>query len=456
MKCILPGLVSVKAGDEWGWELDCAEKINQVDPTHVEFTLREGLTWSGGFGPVTADDVKYSYERVADPKMESPYADDWHALDHVEVKDERSGVIVLKQPFAPLWFTTLLFGSGRIVSRKAVESVGGKYETKPPAQCGPYKIKEWLPKQKLTLAKNADWNGSPAQWDEIQIMPIDDEKVAELGFESGDLDYTWVAVSSIPRYKETPPKDGKLIVKPSLAYVWLGMNQGFAPFDNPDVRRAVQYGVDVPSVLEAAYFGAAAPATGLIAPGILGHRDKVLYSYDPEKARESLKKAGMSSVDCTLDILNKATNASMAQAIQANLADIGINVTIQPHDSGTFWTLGDEKSGDAWKKVQMIMNRFSMQPDSSFATEWFTPDQIGVWNWERWKNEEFGELHKAALVELDPKKRNEMYIKMQDLMEESGSYVFLTHEATGLVHRTSIAPALQPDGRPLLSEFKSA
>ena len=97
-----------------------------------------------------------------------------------------------------------------------------------------------------------------------------------------------------------------------------------------------------------------------------------------------------------------------------------------------------------------------MQPDPSFATEWFTPDQIGVWNWERWKSQEFGELHKAALVELDPKKRNEMYIKMQDLMEESGSYVFLTHEATGLVHRTRIAPALQPDGRPLLSEFKSA
>ena len=40
MKCILPGLVSVKAGDEWGWQLDCAEKINQVDPTHVEFTLQ--------------------------------------------------------------------------------------------------------------------------------------------------------------------------------------------------------------------------------------------------------------------------------------------------------------------------------------------------------------------------------------------------------------------------------
>ena len=119
-------------------------------------------------------------------------------------------------------------------------------------------------------------------------MPIDDEKVAELGFESGDLDYTWVAVSSIPRYRRRRRRTAAVVVKPSLAYVWLGMNQEAAPFDNPDVRRAVQYAIDVPVVLEAAYFGAAEPATGVIAPGLLGHREKVLYSYDPDKARELL------------------------------------------------------------------------------------------------------------------------------------------------------------------------
>ena len=162
MKCILPGLVSVKAGDEWGWQLDCARKDQAGRSDACRIHAHDGLMWSDGFGPVTADDVKFSYERVADPKMESPYKDDWHALDHVEVKDDRSGVIVLKEPFAPLWFTTLLFGTGRIVSRKAVESVGGKYDTKPPAQCGPYMLKEWLPKQKLTLARNPDWKGDAA------------------------------------------------------------------------------------------------------------------------------------------------------------------------------------------------------------------------------------------------------------------------------------------------------
>ena len=59
--------------------------------------------FTGGFGELTADDVKYSFERIADPQSKSPYKDDWAALDHVEVKDHYSGTIVLKEPFAPLW-----------------------------------------------------------------------------------------------------------------------------------------------------------------------------------------------------------------------------------------------------------------------------------------------------------------------------------------------------------------
>ncbi len=63
-----------------------------------------------------------------------------------------------------------------------------------------------------------------------------------------------------------------------------------------------------------------------------------------------------------------------------------------------------------------------------------------MWNWERWNSPEFGELEAKAKLETDPAKRHEMYVRMQDLMEESGSYVFLTHEATGLGYRDAIQP----------------
>lgn len=456
MRNIFVGLADMTPGDTWQWRKDAASRLEQVDPTHIEFTLMDGLTWSDGHGPVTADDVKFSFERMADPKVDSPYKGDWEVLDHVEVKDDKSGTIVLKAPFPPLWNVGLVFGSGKIVSRKAVEAVGGRFDTKPPAQCGRYLLKEWLPKQRVVLARNPDWKGEAPYFDEIHVIPIEDAKTAELGLEAGDIDYTWIEASSIPRFKQTPPKGGKLAVKPSLAYVWLGMNVEAAPFDKLEVRRAIQQAIDVPSVLDAAYFGAAEPATGIIAPGLIGHREKNIYSYNPDAARELLKKAGVGDFECTLAILNTTEFASAAQAVQANLAELGITVTIQQHDSGTFWSLGDEKSGDSWKKLQLIINRFSMQPDPSFATDWFTPEQIGVWNWERWNSPEFGELNKKAKIELDNQKRNEMYIRMQDLMEESGAYVFLTHGAVGVGYSEKIEPSLMPNGNPIFHGFKAS
>lgn len=457
MRCIFPALATMTPGDEWKWQLDAAVKLEQTDPTHIAFTLMDGLKWSGDFGAVTADDVKYSFERFIDPKLEAVYKGDWEALDHVEVIDEKSGVIVLKAPYPPLWNVGLVFGSGKIISRKATEAAGGRFENDVPAQCGRYVLKEWLPKQRTVLVRNPDWPGEPAAFEEIHITPIDDEKTAELGLEAGDLDYTWVATSSIPRYRETPPRGGQITVKPSLAYVWIGINQEKAPFDKLEVRRAIQYAVDVPTLLDAAYFGAAEPATGIIAPGILGHREKVLYAYDPDKAREELAKAGLEDgFECTIDILNKAEHISIAQALQANLADVGITLTIQQHDSGTFWSLGDQKSGDSWKNIQLLLQRFSMQPDPAFGTDWFVPEQIGVWNWERWNSPEFGKLSAEAKLETDTAKRNDMYVKMQDLMEESGSYIFLTHEATGVGYSSKIVPALLPNGLPVFYAFKPA
>jgi peptide/nickel transport system substrate-binding protein len=457
MRCIFNGLVRCKSADLWEWELDAAESIEQIDAKTIAFKLRPGIKFSGDFGEITAEDVKFSYERIADPAKESPYKDDWTVLDHVEVKDALSGVIHLKEPFAALWTSTLPTGSGLILSKKAVEAAGGKFETTVPAWSGRYMIKEWQPKQRTVLVRNPDWTGPQSDFDEIHILPIEDEKTAELGFEAGDLDFTWVSVSSIPRYLKEAPKGGKFVRKPSLAYVWLGMNMESEPFTNPKVRRAVQHAIDPAAVVDAAYFGAAEPATGIVAPGLAGHRDKTLYGYDPAKAKELLKEAGMESgFSCTLDILNKIERANAAQAIQSQLAEVGITVTIQQHDSGTFWSLGDEKSGDAWKKLQLIVNRFSMQPDPSWATAWFTPDQIGVWNWERFNNPEFGELHKQGLVEIDEAKRDEMYKRMQDLMEESGAYVFLTHEAVGIAYRDTVNPGLQPNGSPNFVDFKKA
>jgi len=455
--CTFRKLITWKPGQEWKWELDAAEAIEQVDDTHIRFRLKPGLKWSNDFGDLTTEDVKYSFERIADPNNKSPYKDDWAVLDHVEIQDKLSGVIVLKEYFAPLWASTLPVGSGKIVCKAAVEKAGGQFKTEIPAAAGPYVIKEWVPKQRTVLARNPAYVGEPTYFDEIHILPIEDEKTAEIAFEAGDVDYTGISLSSLAHYKKSPPPNSKLQEAPSLAYVWLGMNTQHPTFQDQKVRRAVQHAVDVDAVLEAAYFGVAKPSTGIIAPGMIGHRDKRIYTYDKAKAKDLLKEAGKSDgFKCTLSVLNKTEYMSAVQIVQANLGEVGIQVEIVPYDSGTFWTLGDQKSGDSYKNIQLLHQRFSMEPDPSWATVWFTPEQIGVWNWERWNSTEFGELHKKALVEKDPAQRDTMYKHMQDLMEESGAYLFLTHGANAAIYKSDLIPATEPTGHVnmILPKFK--
>ena len=454
-RCLFRSLVVFQPGTAWKYTLDAAESIEQRDPLTVAFMLKPGIQWSNGFGEMTAEDVKYTYERVADPAVKSPYRNDWAALDQVEVTGPLTGLIRLRRPFAPLWWSTLPWSAGLILCKAAMEKAGGRFTTEPPAVSGPYLLKEWRPKQRTILARNPAYTGPRPAYDELHILPIEDEKTAELAFASKELDYTATSVASLPDFKKAAPAGSKLLIRPSLAYVWLGMNTGAAPFDDIRVRRAVQKAIDLDSVLDAAYFGAAEPATGIIAPGLIGHRAITPPPRDLPGARKLLAEAGKASgFACTLDVLNTTKFVTAAQVIQANLAELSIAVQINVHDSGTYWSLGDQSKGDSWKRLNLVLQRFSMAPDPSWATAWFLPSQIGTWNWQRWDSPEFAALHDKALAETDEKLRGEMYVRMQDLMYESGAFVFLTHEVAGALHRNEVSPALLPDGRPLLPWFK--
>jgi peptide/nickel transport system substrate-binding protein len=103
---------------------------------------------------MTAEDVRFSLERVVDPEFNWPNAGDLGPLSHVESHDRYSGVIVLDEPFAafiPIW---LCGGTGAIVWKKAVESVGGRFAIEPPACSGPYQFKSWQALRKTVLERN--------------------------------------------------------------------------------------------------------------------------------------------------------------------------------------------------------------------------------------------------------------------------------------------------------------
>ncbi len=456
--CIYSKLIQYKPGREWGWQLDAAESIEQVDDTHIKFKLKPGIMFSNGYGEMTAEDVKYSFERILDESIESTNTPDWGSLKEVTVDAKHEGTIVFDEAYPPAWNIALPYIVGNIISKKAWEEKGGKVDTTTPCVSGPYMHKEWQPKQKTILARNPDWHGGSAAFDEIHILPIDDENTAQIAYESGDIDYTRISLSSVGQLKASPPANSTVEEYPSLYYVWVGMNVENATTSNENLRKAIQHCIDVPSILEASYFGAAEASTGIIAPGLTGHRQASLVApaADLTKAKEYLAASGMDGVTVTLDVLNKAANVTTAQIIQATCAQVGINVDVNMRESGDFWSLGDANSGERYKDIQLILNRYSMGPDPSYATAWFVTGQKGIWNWERFGNPEFDKLEAAAKAESDPAKRDQMYRKMQDLMEESGAYRFITHEATPVIYRNTIKPAFRPDGLPLLRSFESA
>lgn len=439
-------LIEFTPGTDWEWQLDAADMIEQVDPLHVKFGLRRGIAWTNGFGEVTAEDVKYSFERIADPEFDAAYHLDWAALDHVEVTEQYAGTIVLKEPFAPLWHTSLPYGSGAIVCKAAVEQLAEKrFTTEIPAQCGPYLLQSWTPKQRTVLVRNPDWNGPEPYYDEVHIFPIQDFKAAEIAYEAGELEMTGITLDTAQRYEMSPPAGSELMVRPALAYWWLGMNVKNEALEDIRVRKAIQMAVNVEEVLEATFFGVAEPSTGIIAPGLIGHRGYNLTKYDPDGARQLLEEAGATDMRLRIDARNSADFVTAAQVIQAHLAEVGIQAEVNPFEAGAYTAMQFDTDSDEWKSTQLIVFRFSMAPDPAWATEWFTSGQ--QWNFQRWENEEFDRLHHEAARELDEQKRHEMYVRMQDLMEEEGAFLFLTHGANAYVHRDTIVPAMRADAQ---------
>ena len=456
-------LITYKPGHTWEWELDAAEAIKQVNPTHVEFTLKKGIMFADGFGEMTAEDVKFSLERHLDPDLGSYYKGEWENLDHVEVTGKYSGTIILKAPAATLWTTAMPSVAGHIVSKKAIEKTTNKYfeiggdKDYPKGCSGPYKFGKWVAGDKTILVKNEVYNGAhKPEFDEIWLFPIDDAKTAEMVYEAGDIDYTWISASSYASYKAKPPKNTTVENRPSIFAVWLGMNKDNTALKDIRVRKAIQYAVDVPSIIKATYAGLGAPATGMVAKGIAGYREKTLIppQANVAKAKALLKEAGVKNLFLTVSCQNISNDLTTAQIIQANLAQVGITLQINQYDEGTFWTLGEEASGDTWKDLQLVLQRWSSDPDPNYMLQYFNTKGVGFWNWERFSNPEYDKLLIEGYKELDPAKRAPMYQRMQDLMEESGCYLFLTNETTPMMYRDTIVPGLRPDGIPLLHFFK--
>ncbi len=459
LSCTLVTLNRYVGNGTTAWEPYAAKSLTVTDNGRaILFELHDGIVWSGDYGPLTAEDVKFSFERLIDPEAASPWAGDFAQLDHVEVTGLRSGILHLKNPFAPLLTSVLPWYTGHIVCKQAVEEFGDRFTVELPAVCGPYRIIEWEPKQRILLERNPDWTLFDPVYEEAELLIVEDEKLAELAYDAGEVDFTTIDPYSLERYTGSRSPETMVRHQEGLNYVWLGMNVENPALQDINRRRAIQYAIDVDDILMAVYGNAAKRATGFIPTTMIGHRERnTIPKPDLERARNLLSEAGVSDgFSLTLSCLNTTRFQTMAQVIQSQLSMVGIEVEVIAYDPGVFWNLGLESEGDDWKELQLVLQRWGMGTDPYEPTQWQTCDQVGVWNWQRFCSEEIDQLHHRAMIEADGEKRDDMYRRIQDIWEESGAYVFITNEPDVVVYRDSIDPSLRPDLTPHLPFFKHA
>jgi peptide/nickel transport system substrate-binding protein len=413
------------------------------DGLSVSFTLREGVQFHKGYGELTAEDVKYSYERFLDPDLDPPYRDDWAALDHVEVTGKYTGVIILKEAFAPLWTSTLPATAGWIVSKKAMEEMGHDEHATNPIGSGPYQFEEWVPNQRVVLTRFEDYWGEPPEWDEIDFLVIVEDSAAEIALESGELDFAQIGTDAVERFEANPDFDVYSVATPN--YNWIAMNVQHPNLEDVNVRRAIRAGIDVNSIIEVAYDGKYERACAMIAPSLLGYwPDAPCYERDVEQAKEYLAAAGLETLDITLTYENTAANGATAEVVQANLAEVGINVELIPEDGALFWEEGYGEQGAEVR--QLAVMAYATNPDPAWVTVWFTCAQVQEWNWMYWCSEEYDQLHEQGMTEMDQDERGEIYIRMQQLMDEAAHSVWVAYPTNFWVAKAGLVPSVTPGG----------
>ena len=460
---VFEGLIGYRPGT-YEIENQLAETFEaSEDGKQFHFRLKQGIQFHEGFGEVTAEDVKFSFERIAGmtkPVVQSAYVADWAPqLREVRIEGKYEGTIILKHAFAPMMRTTLPALSGLVVCKKAVLERGKRFGSRPIGS-GPYQVESFSANRNAVLKRFADWGGAsgggakPA-FETITITAAGDPTFVDASLRSGDFDVALVEGTVLKRVKSNTDVSVEEIT--SLGYEWIGMNVKDPALSDINVRKAIRLAIDVPAIVSTAYRDAAERATAVIPPtmGVGYWEDAPVYDRDVEQAKSLLSTAGASGLKLSLAVPNiPAYFKTIAELVQANLAEVDIDVSIEVQDSATFFA----PSAETLEKLQLFGANFGSFPDPFWSTQWFTTDQIGPggYNWMSWSNPDFDALNQQAARELDEAKRTEIYVRMQRIWDEDANVVWLAWPKTIWAADKDIAMKIRPDGLPVVQAFAPA
>ncbi len=420
IKSIFDGLMDYKPGTT-ELEPDLAESYTVSDDgLTYTFKLRDGVKFHNGRA-MTSADVKYSFERAVNPATQSPgggyfgmiagYDDvaggKATTLSGIETPDDKTVVFKLTRPDAT-FLHLMAINFGYVVPKEEVEKAGADWG-KQPVGTGAFKFSEWAPGQYIKLERNKDYFRAGVPYlDNVTFEFGQDPTVAVLRLKKGEID---IVGDGIPpaQFAEimADPANKELIAEGNQLHTgYVTMNVTQAPFDNVKVRQAVNMAINKERIVRLIN-NRAAPASQALPPAMPGYNaENKGYAYDPEGAKKLLAEAGAGEITTELYVMNVDPNPRIAQAIQQDLAAVGIKAEIRSLAQAEVIAAGGSgKAPMIWSGGMAWIADFPDPANFYYGILGCAGAVEGGWNWSKYCNKALDErATKAdAMVKDDQK-----------------------------------------------------
>ncbi len=424
-----PGTFNIRPSLATSWEVS-------GDGLSYTFHLREGVKFHDGT-PFNADAVKFAFDRMLDDSHPYhntgpfPFASFYFgAIQETQVLDDLTVKMVLRQPYAPL-LNTLAVASGFIPSPDAVKKYGADYNQYPTGT-GPFKFVSWDHNVKVTLERNPDyWDGAPSLANLI-FRPITEEQTRLTELLSGGVNF----IVDVPPDNIAQIKGDEsflFVEQPGPHFWWLSINTSMKPFDDVRVRQALNYAVNKEAIVTSILQATGTEAHTVVPPAIewAYNPDARKYPYDPEKAKQLLAEAGVTSgMAVTFWVTESGSGMqspkTMAEAIQADLQAVGITTNIEVMEWGAYLSKYNSGMGNEAGLAEMSWMFDTGDPHTvlplNLAQSAIPPEGF---NTGYYKNARVDELIDEASKTLDVERRGALYKEVQQITSEEAPWLFV-------------------------------